>query len=233
MGGLGSGRFKKPYSKKKLISDFPIKIDMCEMKGKLRSGNVLELVHNTGTSSFSFLILVEDESVIIDLGSIEETKVEIKRTLCNYGGIRAWFICPKCGKQIRILHYDGEYCCRRCCGFVYPSTREKKPSKILERKYYKLARKLIIKDGYIIRPKYMKRKKFERLKKEFLSLDRILTEKLLLDDLRSKLRLINFRRKFQGKKEITTEDILSPEKRANLIKDLEEQKKQSIHQYVI
>ena len=45
-------------------------------------------------------------------------------TRCNYGGRRAWFICPACGRRVAILYDGGAFGCRRCYGLAYNSQRQ-------------------------------------------------------------------------------------------------------------
>jgi hypothetical protein len=51
--------------------------------------------------------------------------VSVAWTTCNYGGRRAWFICPVsgCGKRVAILYLNGVFACRKCCQLVYDSQR--------------------------------------------------------------------------------------------------------------
>ena len=48
------------------------------------------------------------------------TRVEIDRTACGFGGSRPWFRCPRCGERAAILYGAlSGFACRRCCGLVY------------------------------------------------------------------------------------------------------------------
>lgn len=79
---------------------------------------------------------------------IEGITVKIEYTPCNkYGGQRAWFICPGCGKRIMKLFEisDKESTnlilgCRECLNLTYKSTRMAPP----ERRMYQKAKKITI-----------------------------------------------------------------------------------------
>lgn len=51
--------------------------------------------------------------------------VSILRTPCNYGGTRAWFGCPRCGRRVAVLFLAGEWFqCRHCARVAYASQSE-------------------------------------------------------------------------------------------------------------
>lgn len=53
-------------------------------------------------------------------------KVYFAYTNCNYGGRRKWFVCPQCGKIVRVI-YGGEYfLCRSCQGLNYVSQKNRR-----------------------------------------------------------------------------------------------------------
>ena len=55
----------------------------------------------------------------------EPYRVCIEWTPCNYGGARAWFICPmNCGRRVAILYGDGSLACRHCNQLAYQSQHE-------------------------------------------------------------------------------------------------------------
>ena len=49
--------------------------------------------------------------------------VTIAWTPCNFGGRRAWWICPVCGRRVAILWGGRRYACRHCHDLAYSSTR--------------------------------------------------------------------------------------------------------------
>lgn len=55
----------------------------------------------------------------------EPYRVCIEWTPCNYGGLRAWFICPtNCGRRVAILYAGGSLACRHCNQLAYQSQHE-------------------------------------------------------------------------------------------------------------
>ncbi|QFY44448.1 hypothetical protein F6R98_18935 [Candidatus Methylospira mobilis] len=56
----------------------------------------------------------------------EEYAVSLKWTPCNYGGRRAWFICPArgCGRRVAILYGGSIFACRFCHQLAYQSQRQ-------------------------------------------------------------------------------------------------------------
>jgi hypothetical protein len=56
--------------------------------------------------------------------AVEDT-LFLTRTLCTFGGARAWFTCPGCGRRCAILYARlGRFRCRSCLRLAYASTRE-------------------------------------------------------------------------------------------------------------
>lgn len=58
-------------------------------------------------------------------GEWQEMKCQVRVvwTPCNYGGQRAWWVCPGCGTRVAILFGGGRYLCRHCHDLTYKSTR--------------------------------------------------------------------------------------------------------------
>ena len=53
--------------------------------------------------------------------------VGVTWTPCNYGGQRAWWICPAvgCGRRVAVLYGGSVYACRHCHKLAYRTQREK------------------------------------------------------------------------------------------------------------
>jgi hypothetical protein len=52
-------------------------------------------------------------------------KIILDWTLCNYGGLRPWFICGNCGRRVAKLYSGGkEFACRHCLDLTYTSCQE-------------------------------------------------------------------------------------------------------------
>ena len=55
---------------------------------------------------------------------ISET-LRIAETACNYGGVRPWFMCPRCSRRVAVLFLrSGRFMCRPCGRVAYASQAE-------------------------------------------------------------------------------------------------------------
>jgi hypothetical protein len=100
MGGSGSGRCS--YSKA-TTSDY----HQLDIRSWRREG-----------------LLVAGRSLVWPGGSTYPVRLDW--TPCNYGGSRAWFICPArdCGRRVAILYGDGPFACRQCRQLAYDSQQD-------------------------------------------------------------------------------------------------------------
>jgi hypothetical protein len=52
-------------------------------------------------------------------------RVSLDWTRCNYGGKRAWFVCPRgCGHRVAILYGESDLACRHCRRLSYDSQQD-------------------------------------------------------------------------------------------------------------
>lgn len=92
--------------------------------------------------------------------------VELSYTGQHFGGERAWFLCPHCGRRCAILYGGARFLCRGCHGLGYESQSEDRPNRLLRR-----SQKLRTRPGgsgdmtepFPERPKGMHRRTYERL----------------------------------------------------------------------
>lgn len=99
--------------------------------------------------------------------------VGLDRTACHLGGERTWFRCPArgCGRRVAILYGGEVFACRHCYQLAYPSQRENPMSRSM-RRVEKLRDRLDCDDeGYLVRPKGMHHKTFDRLLTEIEAAD--------------------------------------------------------------
>jgi hypothetical protein len=87
--------------------------------------------------------------------------IAIERTACNYGGSRAWFLCPRCGDRRAVLYDSGDnvFGCRRCMRLIHTSATECELDRRL-RKMNKAAARLA---EYNAKQKWQRWATFERI----------------------------------------------------------------------
>ncbi len=120
MGGFGSGR---RWSSTETTSDY-VRVDVRKWQ---RQG--LLIAGRTFFSWPSWEVEVtsadRDEPILLCLHprhgtGVRPQRIWIEWTACNYGGKRAWFICPRgCGRRVAILYGTVELACRHCRQLTY------------------------------------------------------------------------------------------------------------------
>ncbi|GAB1536286.1 hypothetical protein ADMFC3_19170 [Geovibrio sp. ADMFC3] len=170
------------YFRKKQVIDDQLKIDIRDLRkkgfkyGEEFSGTVSITSNGITKGAFAFLI---DESKLTLIyfyrgnhSNLEAIRQEVKlhRLECHYGGLRVYFVCPKCGKKIMALYLGDKYFyCRSCCNLAHKSQQIDKASRLLN-KLRKIRRKLNTPDDLFSmvwhKPKGMHHKTFYRLTEE-------------------------------------------------------------------
>lgn len=101
-----------------------------------------------------------------------ENIIPLHWTSPNFGGMRPWFLCPRCFRRVGVLAlYGNAFFCRRCLGASY-EVRNERPSYRFMRRRDKLLARLGPDGG---RPKGMHWRTYERIREqadaaEYLSL---------------------------------------------------------------
>ena len=141
MGGLGSGR----YSGKSTTSEYRrIDVRRWQRDGLLESSEAFrwQWSHNGEVVAW---ISVRAQDGCVNLTyrhrshshdwKTEDYPVLLEWTPCNFGGKRAWFICPVvgCGRRVAILYGGGIFACRHCYQLTYNSQNEPPHSRALGR----------------------------------------------------------------------------------------------------
>ena len=132
MGGYGSGR--RRYGKA-TTSDFSqLDIREWQRKGRIIAGHSFWLWGCGGAAVLCVKVRIETDQAIFCYdhgraesgGQNEEFVARLVRTPCNYGGARAWFLCPikGCGRRVAILYAGATLACRRCHQLSYPSQQQ-------------------------------------------------------------------------------------------------------------
>jgi hypothetical protein len=95
----------------------------------------------------------------------EEYRVTVVRTRCHIGGSRSWFLCPVrgCARRVAILYGGGIFACRHCYNLAYASSREGVGHRASRRLRKIEARLRWMSWCTGSKPKWMRRKTFERL----------------------------------------------------------------------
>ncbi len=130
MGGYGSGHRS---GKTKKTTGFCLKLDARHLKRILLLQSSISYALSSPDQKASISIDVEDDELHIQLiskhpgeGNLNLNQhIEITWTPCNFGGKRAWFLCPfsACEKRVAILYLDGGFACRECQQLAYRSQR--------------------------------------------------------------------------------------------------------------
>lgn len=151
----------------KIITEKTIQIDLRYLKdnGFRYDNDVCGSLYNKAlcfTTNTDYILL----NYQLNSESIHQ-RINIRWKDCNYGGNRAYFVCPCCGKAVLTLYLDSKaFKCRTCCNLLYKSQTENKYERMLN-KSLKLRKKLHLDSTFsgVIwdKPKGMHHKTFYRL----------------------------------------------------------------------
>lgn len=135
------------------------------------------LLHGTGTITWSrgdsvtgsMSVQGDNRSVtlayVVDDQKISE-RVTLSKTPVNFGGHRAWFLCPGCDRRIAVLYGGMRFRCRHCHDLRYASQREGARYRAIS-KVQRVRRKLGASGDLTqprpCRPRYMHQRTFQRL----------------------------------------------------------------------
>jgi hypothetical protein len=176
MGGMNSGR--RYQGGKDVTTDYrALDVSIFQRDGVLVAGRSFTTNWTSnGETVASIQVRTEADRVILDYRhqrgggewKSQNYPVRIEWTVCNYGGKRAWFLCPAagCGKRVAILYCGGIFACRHCYRLAYPSQRENAGDRAT-RQADKLRNKLGWEPGILNgngwKPKWMRWRTFEKL----------------------------------------------------------------------
>lgn len=134
MGGYGSGR--RPTDRKMLTDDLrSIDVRRWSQEGLLNPGQRYDWNWHSsddGSVNASIGVSIGDQYVTLDyrVRQAGEHWVDVKqvfrlsKTSCNFGGERAWFLCPDCGRRVCLLYIVERFSCRECHDLSYLSQRQ-------------------------------------------------------------------------------------------------------------
>jgi hypothetical protein len=141
MGGVGSGNSYR-FDKKTTTGEcHSVDVRYLHREGLLKPGRWFSLRwsradRETGSIRCTVIGDQKPKRVILTYrhrsgpsGEREDVQepVPLTWTACNFGGQRAWFVCPGagCGRRVAVLYGPGSYfLCRHCYDLVYESQRE-------------------------------------------------------------------------------------------------------------
>lgn len=99
--------------------------------------------------------------------------VKVTTTPCNLGGVRYWWLCPRCGRRCRVLHCNRLFVCQRCSGTYYETQKNKDTLTRIDneltaiRRRLKAKKTLTVTDRLPDRPKGMHWRTYMRLSERY------------------------------------------------------------------
>jgi hypothetical protein len=127
MGGYGSG--KRSSSKETTSEYLRLDVRRWQRQGPLARGRIFSCQWSLrGEEVGSIAVRVDVGRVILTYGGRRNQEswmngthsILLEWTPCNYGGERAWFICPvrDCGRRVAILYGASIFICRHAAGLL-------------------------------------------------------------------------------------------------------------------
>jgi hypothetical protein len=110
-----------------------------------------------------------------DRGQLGKLFITFVFTATRFGGRRAWFRCPGCGKGCRVLYGVNSLRCRKCRGLKYHSQYETPAFRLLDRAHKirkRLGKPAPSGDPLPPKPRYMRWRTYRRLERLVLRLER-------------------------------------------------------------
>ena len=158
MGGYGSGKGRRQKRHKKPNEyAFPC-INVSDLIHKLVKWGEDSFINEHGLK----FTLGESLDVKPISREFPATSLKFVSMPCNYGGFRYFGCCPCCQKRVKNLYlYKDLFACRHCLKIAYLSQNQTLYSRLLF-KEKRINEKL--EDGKWTKPKWMRRKTFERLR---------------------------------------------------------------------
>lgn len=132
MGGFGSGR----RGGKDTTGDMrALDVRKMQRDGLLKSGQSFAWNWTRNGEKFASINMrVDFDSVVLDYRARDRGgdwkamnyPVRLSWTSCNYGGHRAWWLCPAvgCGRRVAVLFGGKVFACRHCHRLAYTCQRE-------------------------------------------------------------------------------------------------------------
>jgi len=174
MGGMGSGR-RSGWGKNTVSDMRRIDVRRWQREGILKAGIAGGWQWSSrGEVVASIKYAVEAGAVRLMYKSCDrgekwqdmDYRVRLAWTPCNFGGARAWFLCPSCCRRVALLYGGKVFACRHCHRLAYDCQRET-PDDRVSRQVDKLRERLKWEPGLLNgkewKPKWMRWRTFHRL----------------------------------------------------------------------
>ena len=186
MGGYGSGNWYRWDSKSTTESQYRIDIRWLKKQGYLRPTNFGFLSWSCCNKQTGYInYRMEADRMVLNYRyrfyggewkDVEQT-VLFDRTLCNYGGYRTWFLCPRCYRRVAVLYGAGKYFyCRHCYNLTYASQQQRFGDRMM-RKARNIRRQMdpdnTVFDLFPFKPKGMHWRTYNRLRQEAMRAETI------------------------------------------------------------
>ncbi len=131
----------------------------------IRTGRITRLIFLKASHS-------EIQIIFGRAGVMAVQRVQLVRTACRYGGSRPWFRCH-CGRRVGVL-FDagGGFFCRKCLRLRYECQLETKRWRAISRAQsirMRLGGSANVLEPFPERPRYMRQKRYERLRAQALA----------------------------------------------------------------
>lgn len=174
MGGPGSGN-RHLVSKRTTDEMLSLDINYLQRHGYLQPDQRITLTwRRRGQKTADIQLVTASDHLVLryrarypgQAWQEQEYPVAIERTPCHYGGDRAWFLCPCCGRRVGKLFGGTLFACRHCHQLNYDCQRESDLDR-LARRVDKIRDRLGWKSGVLNghgpKPKRMHGQTFNRL----------------------------------------------------------------------
>jgi hypothetical protein len=121
MGGFGSGQ---RWNSKATTSDYDrLDVRSWQRERLLVSGRSFAYQQWNVEVLAPFKLGAQPDRIgLVDRSGLSYS-ISLEWTRCNYGGSRAWFVCPTCRQRVAIL-YGAAFACRECLRLAYDSQQD-------------------------------------------------------------------------------------------------------------
>src|SRR5687768_6494646 len=126
MGGPGSGILGGARRRKRVSSCFTIGIKKPLSKRYSLTSGLLKWQRSSFNVAYELTGGEGARTVALyyEWGTARAQTVSLVSTVPNYGGLRWWFLCPRCGRRVGRLHLrPGLFACRACHNLTYESAQ--------------------------------------------------------------------------------------------------------------